>query len=173
MEASVESTRRALAALRSGRANPELLDRVQVDAYGSSIPVAQLAQVGVQPPRGLVITPHDPTLLSAIERSLAAAGLGAQPSNDGQRIRLALPAPSQERREQLARQARSEAETGRVAVRNARRDAINALRRAAKAGEISDAKLNGRSRDVQELTDQHVAQVDALLERALADIAGG
>lgn len=168
MEDAVEATRRTLATLRTGRAAPEMLDRVLVEAYGSKMALAQVAQVGVQQPRGLVVTPHDPSLLAAVERALRDADLGAQPSSDGIRVRLDLPAPSGERRAELAKVASRDAEAGRIAVRNARRDAINELRRQCKAGDISEARLNGTSKRLQTLTDEHVAKVDELLATTLA-----
>lgn len=171
MEASVEDARRRLASLRAGRATPELLATVRVDAWGSQLPIDQVAQVGVQPPRGLVVTPHDPSLVGAIERAIGDSDLGARPRVDGQRIRIEVPAPTAEQREQLAKRARDEAEAARVAVRLARRDCVNALRRQRADDAISEAKLNGRSKDVQAMTDEHVAQVDELLARALEAIA--
>jgi ribosome recycling factor len=168
MEGAVEDARRRLAALRVGRASPELVAGVRVSAWGSELPLAQVAQVGTQPPRGLVVTPHDPSLVPAIERALGDADLGARPRADGVRVRVELPAPTDEQRTRLARQARELAEQARVAVRLARRDAVNELRRRRAADEVSEAKLNGRSRDLQAMCDEHVAGVDQLLERTLA-----
>ncbi len=171
MAESVEQARRRLASLRAGRATPELLSTVRVDGYGTKLPIDQVAQVGVQPPRGLVVTPHDPSLLGAIERAIGASDLGARPNVDGVRIRLEVPAPTDEQRQQLVRKAKEEAEEARVAIRLARRDGVNALRRQRAADEISEAKLNGRSKDLQALTDEHVAQIDELLARALEAIS--
>ncbi len=170
MAAAVEDARRRLAALRVGRASPDLVADIRVPAWGSELPLSQVAQVGAQPPRGLVITPHDPSLIPAIERAIGDSDLGARPQADGVRVRLELPAPTNERRAQLAKQAKDEAEQARVAVRLARRDAINELRRSRSADEISEAKLNGRSKDLQAMTDEHVAQVDELLATALAEL---
>lgn len=170
MQETIDDARRRLAALRGGRASVDLVADVQVDAWGARMPLAQVAQVGVQPPRGLVVTAHDPSLVPAIERALADGDLGARPRVDGQRLRLELPVPTDERRTQLERAAREAAEQARVAIRLARRDAINALRRQRAAEEISEAKLNGRTKDLQALCDEHVAQVDELLDRTLAAI---
>jgi ribosome recycling factor len=170
MSGAVERCRSTLAGLRIGRPSPELLSRITVDAYGSTMPLTQVAQVGVQLPRSLVVTPHDPQLAGSIERAIRDSDLGVNPSNNGVIIRIELPAPTQERREQLTKVAKLEAEEGRVAVRNIRRDTINAMRRAKSAGEISEAKLNGRSKDIQRLTDEHVAQIDALLAETLKEM---
>lgn len=171
MSDAVEQARRRLAALRTGRASPDLIADLQVDAWGARMPLSQVAQVGVQQPRGLVITPHDPSLAGAIERAVAASDLGARPMSDGMRVRLELPAPTDEQRVRLARQARELAEQARVAIRLARRDAINELRRARAGDDISEAQLNGRSKRLQAACDEHVAQVDALLARALEAVA--
>lgn len=171
MADAVDDARRRLAALRAGRASADLVSDISVEAWGSRMPLAQVAQIGTQPPRGIVITAHDPSLVSAIERALGDADLGARPRVDGPRLRLELPQPTDERRVMLARQAKELAEQARVAVRLARRDAINDLRRRRAADEISEAKLNGRSKDLQALTDEHVQRVDELLTAALATIA--
>jgi ribosome recycling factor len=171
MDAAVDDAKRRLAALRGGRASVDLIADVRVSAWGSELPLAQVAQLGAQPPRGLVVTAHDPSLVPAIEKALGDADLGARPRVDGQRLRLELPAPTDERRAQLTRQAKEVAEAARVAVRLARRDAINELRRQRSADEISEAKLNGRSKDLQTWTDERIAQVDELLAAALAAIA--
>jgi ribosome recycling factor len=171
MDDAVEDARRRLAALRAGRASVDLVADIRVKAWGSDLPLAQVAQLGAQPPRGLVISPHDPSLVPAIERALADSDLGARPRVDGTRLRLELPAPTDERRVQLAKQAKDVAEAARVAVRLARRDAVNELRRSRASEEISEAKLNGRSKDLQLWTDERVARVDELLATALAAIA--
>lgn len=171
MEQTVDDTRRRLASLRAGRATPDLVASLRVRAWGNELPLDQVAQIGVQPPRGLIITPHDPSLVAEVERAIADSDIGARPRVDGQRLRLEVPAPTQERRVELAKQARDAAEDARVAIRLARRDCVNELRRMRSAEEISEAKLNGRSKDVQALTDEHVVEVERLLELALAAIA--
>ena len=170
MDAAVEDARRRLAALRAGRASVDMVADVRVSAWGSELPLAQVAQVGAQPPRGLVVTPHDPSLVPAVEKALADSDLGARPRVDGQRIRIELPAPTDERRVQLARQAKETAEQARVAVRLARRDAVNELKRRRASEEVSEAKFHGRSKDLQAWTDERIEQVDTLLATALAAI---
>lgn len=170
MGEAVEAARRRLAPLRAGRATPELLDGIRVHAYDTDTPVPQLAQVAVQPPRGLVVTPYDPSLVGKVAKAINDSDLGARANEDGVRIRIEMPAPTAENRLQLARRAKEEAEAGRVAIRMVRRDAVNLLKRQRAAEEISDAKLNGRSKDIQALTDEHVARVDELLAITLAAI---
>lgn len=172
MAGAVEAAQRQLATLRAGRASIGLVEHLRVRAWGSEVPLAQLAQIGVQPPRGLVVTPHDPSLVTEVERALADSDLGARPRVEGGRLRLELPAPTQERRAQLARQAGDVAEDARVAVRMARRDALNELRRRRAADEISEAKLGGRSKDLQAMTDEHVARIDELLAATRTAIEG-
>lgn len=170
MDAAVEDARRRLAAMRVGRASIDLIADIQVRAWGSDLPLSQVAQLGAQPPRGLVVTPHDPSLLPAIERALGDSDLGARPRVDGARVRVELPAPTQERRVQLAKQAKDQAEQSRVGVRLARRDAINELRRMRAADEIGEGKLNGRSKDLQAMCDERIGAIDTLLATALAAI---
>ncbi|MCB0877669.1 MAG: ribosome recycling factor [Thermoleophilia bacterium] len=170
MDAAIEDARRRLAALRGGRASTDMVADLRIEAWGSELPLSQVAQLGTQPPRGLVVTAHDPSLVPAIAKALSNADLGAQPRTDGPRIRVELPAPTDERRVQLARQAKELAEQARVAVRLARRDAINELRRLRSADEVSEGKLHGRSKDLQAMCDEHVAAVDELLARTLAAI---
>lgn len=170
MRDTVEEAQRRLAPLRGGRASVDLIAHLQVSAWGGTHPLSQVAQLGTQLPRGLVITAHDPALVPAIEKALGDSDLGARPRVEGQRLRVELPAPTQERRVELAKQAKDVAEQARVAIRLARRDAINDLRRRRAADEISEGKLNGRSKDLQASTDEHVRQVDALLEATLAEL---
>lgn len=170
MRGAINVVRRDLAALRTGRAHTGLVAHVMVEAWGSSIPLEQVAQIGVVPPRGLVVTPHDPSLTPAIVAALQQAELGAMPRVDGVRIRLELPASTQEQRDQARQRAAKIAEAGRVAVRLARRDGINDLRRAHKAGSITQARLNGRSKDLQRQTDQAIAEIDALLDAMVAEL---
>lgn len=170
MDGAVEEARKRLSGLRAGRASVDLVAHLRVLAWGSELPLSQIAQVAAQPPRALVITAHDPSLVAAIERVLGDTDLGARPRVDGNRIRLELPAPTSERRQLLKKQARDCAEQARVAIRLARRDAVNELRRSRAADEISEGKLNGRSKDLQAMTDEHVARVDELLDMSLQAI---
>lgn len=168
MVAAVDHARRELAALGAGRAQVGLVDAIPVRAWGSVVPLSQVAQVAVQPPRALVVTLHDPSLVPAAETALRDAGLGASPRVDGQRLRIELPAPTAERRVELSRRARTGAEVARVAIRTARADAVKLLRRDRAADRISEGQLRGRQRRLQDLVDEHVALIDAALAEALA-----
>lgn len=172
MDEAVSATRQALSALASGRVTPRLLARVRVRAYGGFLPLEHVAQVGIQAPRTLLVTPHEASIVSAVERALAAADLGGMPSSDGHIVRLTVPPPTDERKEELARSARLEAERGRVMVRNERRDQINELRRRHKAGDIVERQLRSRTKNVQAATDEAISQIDASLNEALADLGG-
>ncbi len=170
MDAAVEDARRRLAALRVGRASPDLVNDIRVAAWGSELPISQVAQVGAQPPRGLVITPHDPSLIPALERAIGDSDLGARPPVGGGGLGHPRPGTTPQRRAQLAKQAGDTAEQARVAVRLARRDAINELRRSRAAEEIGEGKLIGRSKDLQAMTDERVASIDQLLATTLAEL---
>jgi len=171
MDDAVADLQRRLAGLRTGRAHVGMVADVQVTAWGGQVPLSTIAQVAVQPPRALVITPHDPSLVPEVERALADGDLGARPRVDGPRLRLEVPAPTEELRVRLARTAKDEAEQARVAIRLARRDANNALKRQRAAEEISEGKLRGRGKDLQSWTDERIAAVDQLLAAALEQIA--
>jgi ribosome recycling factor len=145
---------------------------LKVTAWGGEHPLGQTANITVQPPRGLVITPHDPSLVAATAKAIDNSDIGARARIDGVRVRLELAPLTAEQRSSRARSAREVAEQARIAVRVARRDAINLLRRARAADEISEAKLNGRRRDVQQWVDDAVAQIDAALTLALNELNG-
>ncbi|HEX6989998.1 MAG TPA: ribosome recycling factor [Bacillota bacterium] len=164
MEAAVEACRRELASLRAGRASPALLDKVRVDYYGSSVPVNQVATVTVPEPRLIVIQPWDRGALADIERAILKADLGLTPANDGKVIRLSLPQLTEQRRQDLVKQARRLAEEGRVAIRNVRRDANDGIKDAEKSGEAPADEARRALDEVQKLTDRHIAMVDELVE---------
>jgi ribosome recycling factor len=171
MEQAVSTARTKLAALDPERARPELLEGVRVPAYGGELELRGLASVGVQPPQRLVVTPFDSGLLGAVERAIRLAHPDLSPTVDGPCLRVTLPLPSAERRAQLARSARAVAEEARVAIRVARQDALNDLRRRERDGTISAAQRGGRGKDVQRLTDEYVAEVEAALATALTRLA--
>jgi len=170
MAATLAELRRTLASLRAGRATTELVAHIRIDAWGSKLPLEQMAQIAIQPPRAIVITPHDPSLVAEIERALGDSDLGARPRVDGGRLRLEIPAPTQERRTMLKKQAGDAAEAARVAMRLARRDAVNELKRSRAAELISEGKLHGRSKDIQELPDDQIGEIEVLYRNALAAI---
>jgi ribosome recycling factor len=168
MTHAVEHVGSEFATVRTGRANPQILNRVTAEYYGSQTPLQQLATFSVPEPRLLVISPFDKSSITSIEKALMEADLGISPSNDGQVIRLAFPALTEERRRDLIKIVRSMAEDGRVAVRNIRRHAKSDME--ALHGEISDDDIHRGEQVLQEVTDQHVAEIDALLDRKESDL---
>lgn len=159
MDGAVEHTAHEFATVRTGRANPGLLSRVTVDYYGTPTPLQQIAGFSVPEARMLVIQPYDKSSISAIERAIQEADLGLNPSNDGNLIRLAFPPLTEDRRKELIRVVRQLAEEGRVAIRNVRRHAKDEI----EALEVSEDDIHRAEKELQELTDQHIARLDELL----------
>lgn len=164
MEKSVEALRRELSHLRTGKATPSLLDGVMVDAYGSKMPLNQLATIGVPEARLLVVQPFDSSQLGAIEKAILASDLGITPSNDGNLIRLPIPALNEERRREYVKLAKKEGEEAKVAVRNIRRDANEKLKKAENSHEISEDDSRRGHERIQKLTDEFVAKIDEILQ---------
>jgi ribosome recycling factor len=169
MEVAVEHVGSEFTTVRTGRANPQILHRIQVEYYGSPTPLQQLATFAVPEPRLLVVQPYDRTSLHAIERAIQQSDLGVNPSNDGTVIRLAFPPLTEERRRELIKMVRHMAEEGRVAVRNVRRHSKSAIE--ALHGEVSDDEIRRAERELQELTDEFTAQIDKLLARKEAELS--
>ena len=165
MNASVNHLIHELASIRAGRANPAILDKVTVDYYGSPTPIQQIAAIASPDPRQLVITPWDGTALKPIERAIQESDLGINPQNDGKSIRLNFPQLTEERRKELVKQIHKYSETGKVAIRNIRRDAMEAFKKKQKASEITEDDLKVAEKDLQKLTDDMCKEVDALLEK--------
>jgi ribosome recycling factor len=164
MEKSVESTRNELSTVRTGRASPHLLDRLDVDYYGAQTPIKQLAQVAATDARMLTVTPYDKSSISAIEKAVMESDLGLTPSNDGNVIRLQIPELTEERRKELVKVVHGVAEQGRVAVRNVRRDVMQDLRELKKEGEAgSDEEHHGET-ELQKQTDAAIGEIDSLLK---------
>jgi ribosome recycling factor len=170
MDKSVEAAQAEFATLRTGRASPALLDRVQIDYYGQQTPLKQLATISAPEPRMLTIQPFDPNSVSTIERAIQESDLGLTPSNDGKLIRLPIPQLTEERRKELVKVVRHMAEEGRVAVRNVRRDAIHHLKELVDDGEVGSDEEHRAEDRVQKLTDEHVHEIDELLKRKEAEI---
>ena len=170
MDKSVEATRREFHTIRTGRASTGLLDRVSVHAYGSSMPLNQLATISVPEPRLLQIAPFDKSTIRDIERAILESDLGLTPSNDGPIVRLPVPQLTEERRRELVKQVRHLAEEGRVAARNVRRDAIHHLKELEKSGENGSDEVRRSEERLQKLTDEHVAAIDAALKAKEAEI---
>ena len=165
MVKSLESLGRNLASIRTGRAHPSILDSVKVPAYGSDMPLNQVAAISVEDARTLKIVAHDKTLSAAIEKAIMTSDLGLNPSSAGTTIRVPMPALTEERRRDLIKVIKHEGENAKVAIRNLRRDAISHLKDALKKKEIAEDDERKALDDMQRLTDRYVAEVD----RALAE----
>lgn len=165
MAKTIEVLQTDLATIRTGRATPSLLDKVQVDAWGSAQPIQSVATISVPEPRLLVIQPWDKSLISAIEKAILKSDLGLNPNNDGSVIRLALPALNEARRNDLAKQVKKRAEESKIAVRNVRRDADTGLKKLEKDGKLSQDELRRALERVQKLTDGSIKQVDEAADR--------
>ena len=164
MHKSVESTRHEFGSVRTGRASPALLDRIQVDYYGAVTPLKQLATVSAPEARMLTIQPYDKSSIKAIERAILESDIGLTPSNDGALIRLVVPELTEERRKQLVKVVRHIAEEGRVAIRNVRRDVMHDLRELKEAGETGQDDERRAEQELQKVTDARVAELDELLK---------
>jgi ribosome recycling factor len=170
MSQAVDHTQQEFNSVRTGRASAVLLDRIQVDYYGTPTPLRQLATINVPEPRMLTVQPFDPGSIKAIEKTIQESDLGLTPSNDGKLIRLAIPQLTEERRKELVKVVHRLAEDGRVALRNIRRDVIQQLKQLVDDGEVgADEEHRGEER-VQKLTDDHVNRIDDLLKRKEAEI---
>ena len=160
MKSSVEHLGRELAAVRAGRANPAVLDKVTVDYYGAPTPIQQVASVAVSEARTLTITPWDRTLLRAISKAIMASDVGITPIDDGSTIRLNFPAPTEERRKQLTKDVKKQGEDAKTAVRNIRRDAMDKFKAMKKAGELTEDDQKKLEEETQKLTDKYVKLID-------------
>jgi ribosome recycling factor len=170
MDKSVEAAQTEFSTLRTGRASPALLDRVQIDYYGQQTPLNQLATIGAPEPRMLTIQPFDPNSVATIERAIKESDLGLTPSNDGKLIRLPIPQLTEERRKELVKVVRNMAEGHRVAVREIRRDAMRHLKELVDKGEVGADDEHRAEGRVQELTDEHTKQIDELLKHKEAEV---
>ena len=165
MEKAVESTKDKFASIRAGRANVSMLDGISVDAYGAPSPLSQIGTLSAPEARLLTIDPWDKSLIPAIEKAIQQANLGLNPSNDGRIIRLSVPELTEERRKEYVKIVRKEAEEGKVAIRNIRKDVNNKLRKSEKDSEITEDDLKSGEDSVQKLTDKFTKFVDEALEK--------
>jgi ribosome recycling factor len=170
MAKSVDATRAKFNSVRTGRATPSLLDRVQVDYYGAITPLRQLAQVHAPEPRLLTIQPYDKSSIKAIERAILESDVGLTPGNDGQIIRLQIPEMTEQRRKEMVKVARGIAEEGRVAIRNIRRDTMSDLRELRDSGEAGSDDEHRAEEALQRVTDEKIAELDAALKAKEAEI---
>lgn len=170
MQKAVEVLKNEFATVRAGRANPGLLDKIEVEYYGTLTPLNQLANISAPEARLLVIQPWDKSSLTAIERAIMKSDLGLTPGNDGTIIRIPIPQLTEERRQELAKVVRKKAEEGRVSIRNIRRDYNDHLKKAEKSGDISEDEARKMQDEIQKLTDNYIAKVDTALETKEAEI---
>jgi len=161
---SVESLKTELTKIRTGRAHPSLLDQVMVDYYGSMTPIKQVANVVAEDSRTLAVTPWEKPMVAAIEKAIMTANLGLNPASQGTVIRVPMPMLTEERRRDLVKVVKGEGESGKVAVRNIRRDANSDFKELLKEKEISEDEARGAEDGIQKLTDKYVAEIDKLLE---------
>ena len=160
MKKSVEALRQHLTTIRTGRASPALVEQMQVEAWGSTMPLNQLAGITTPDARMIVIQPYDKTTLKAIEKAIQNSDLGINPSNDGIMIRLALPPLTEERRRSITKQVKAQVEEGKVAVRNLRRDAGDHIKKLEREKQVSENDQRRGQEKLQELTDKHIREIE-------------
>lgn len=173
MKKSIESVANDFAAVRAGRANASVLNRINVDYYGTPTPIQQIASVGSPDPRTLLITPWDANALKGIEKAIQESDLGINPQNDGKSIRLAFPQLTEERRKELVKQTKKYGEEYKVAIRNVRREAIEKFKKQQKASEITEDDYKNAEKDIQKLTDDYAKEIDKIIaakEKELTEI---
>ena len=170
MKKSIISLGNEFATIRAGRANPQLLNKVLVNYYGTPTPLPQVGNISVPEPRMLTISLWDTSLMKEVEKAILASDLGLNPSNDGKVVRLVFPEPTAERRQDLVKQARKSAEEAKVAIRNIRRDAIEAIRKDKKANLITEDEVTLLEKKCQDITNEYTKQVDALLKEKESEI---
>ena len=163
MQKSVDATRNEFSTVRTGRASPHLLDRIEVDYYGAITPLRQLANISASEARLLTVTPYDKSSIKAIEKSIMESDIGLTPSNDGSVIRLTIPELTEERRKELVKVVHGIAENGRVGIRNVRRDIMHDLRDLKKEGEVGEDEEKRAETELQKLTDQRISEIDNFL----------
>jgi ribosome recycling factor len=172
MDAHIEHVRRELGGVRTGRASVNILDTVHVEAYGSSMPVNQVASLSIPEPTMIVAQPFDPSLMGAIEKAIRSSNLGLNPTNDGKVVRIPLPALTEERRKELSKLVHKYAEEGRNGVRQVRRDANDRLKTLLKDHKISEDDERRGLDDIQKITDQHVALIDDIQKKKDTELLG-
>lgn len=170
MEKSLDSLREEFATIRAGRANPHVLDKIKVDYYGQPSNLQSVANVSVPEARVIMIQPWESSLIKEIEKAILCSDIGLTPSNDGKAIRLVFPELTEERRKELVKDVKKKAESAKVAMRNIRRDANDALKKANKANEITEDEQKQLEDKVQKLTDKYVSQVDKSMEEKSKEI---
>jgi ribosome recycling factor len=171
MQGAMEALRREFASIRTGRASPSILDRVEVEAYGTRMPLNTVANVSVPEARLLAVTPFDPSTSKDIERAIENADLGLNPQNDGKIIRLPIPELTEERRKEMIKRARGMAEDARVSVRNVRRDELRDISELRKEGDISEDEERRADEEMQRLTNKYVSRIDEALSEKESELS--
>ena len=163
MQKALEAIKKNFAAVRTGRANPALLDHINVNYYGSPVPLKQLASISIPEPRALLVTPFDKNASPEIEKAILTSDLGITPRREAGVLRLFLPEPSEERRKELVKVVKKEAEDGKIAIRNIRREAIESLKKKKSDKTVTEDQEKNLDKKVQELTDKYSAEIEKLL----------
>ena len=170
MEKTISALKDSFNTIRTGRANAAIFDKVRVDYYGTKSPLNQVATIAIPEARSVIITPFDKSLISEIEKAIQVADLGLNPSNDGKVIRIQIPALTAERRKELEKQAKTMAENARTSIRNIRRDGNDDLKKAQKAGEITEDDLKTETDKLQKLTDKYIEEINKIYDSKEKDI---
>ncbi len=170
MQKTIEVVKSDFASVRAGRANAAVLDKISVDYYGSMTPINQVASISSPDPRTLTIQPWDMKLLKAIEKAIQTSDLGINPQNDGRVIRLSFPQLTEERRKELSKQVKKYAEAGKVAIRNIRREAVDAYKAMKKKSEITEDDYKDYEKEIQDLTEKRCKQIDELTAKKEAEL---
>ena len=170
MERAVEFAKDEFAAIRTGRATPAMFSRIVIDYYGAPTPLPQMASIGIPEPRMVLIKPHDPSQIKAMEKAIRDSDLGVNPNNEGTQIRLLLPPMTEERRREMIKVARHKGEEAKVAIRNIRRKAKEELDRIVKDGEAGEDEGRRAEKELEDLTHKYVANVDEILKHKEAEL---
>lgn len=170
MQKSVDNLKEEYVTIRAGRANPHILDRLRVDYYGTPTPIQQVANVSVPEARMIQIQPWEASLIKDIEKAIFVSDLGLTPNNDGKTIRLVFPELTEDRRKELAKDIKKKGDNAKVAIRNIRRDANDAIKKENKAGDISDDEAKNSEDEIQKITDKYIAMIDSAIDDKTKEI---
>lgn len=170
MQKSVDNLKEEYVTIRAGRANPHILDRLRVDYYGTPTPIQQVANVSVPEARMIQIQPWEASLIKDIEKAILVSDLGLTPNNDGKTIRLVFPELTEDRRKDLAKDIKKKGDNAKVAIRNIRRDANDAIKKENKAGDISDDEAKNSEDEIQKITDKYIAMIDSAIDDKTKEI---
>ena len=170
MQKSVDNLKEEYVTIRAGRANPHILDRLRVDYYGTPTPIQQVANVSVPEARMIQVQPWEASLIKDIEKAILVSDLGLTPNNDGKTIRLVFPELTEDRRKELAKDIKKKGDNAKVAIRNIRRDANDAIKKENKAGDISDDEAKNSEDEIQKITDKYIAMIDSAIDDKTKEI---